>query len=518
MKYRETKTDTALRDWFSNDHTKALLRSIRLVTGELRGLTPLNLPINFPIVAVAGKNGAGKSTVLALACCAYHNRKDGYRLPKRKTPYYTFSDFFIQHPEELSPQGIEVRYDIAHDKWKKSETVPDGIGIGWQRRIKKKGGKWNDYGDRVKRNVAFLGIDRIVPHAERSQSRSYSKAFKDAVQKGWEDKVKEAVGSILGKTYDSFRYLEYSKYSLPIVKVGNTAYSGFNMGAGENALFEIFSILHDCGKGTLLVIDEIELGLHAEAQRRFVDKLKQTCLDLHAQVICTTHSKEIFERLPNDARYFIETVNGKTKILDSVSSEFAFSKLGGVAGQELHVLVEDDVAKALVTAALPAQQRSRITITEIGSANCLARQLAATYLRDDKYPILAVFDGDQRKKEGANIYHAKKMAENPEEDFNDWVKARIGYLPGDIWPEAWLMQVGKEVLDDLAILVGSDSDSVAEALNKGTKAGKHSELFTAGKELGLEREDFLRIMAGAVTRKFPDHFGDVVKRIEAALD
>lgn len=518
MKYRETKVDTKLRDWFSNDHTKALLRGIHLVNGELRGLTPLNLPINFPIVAVAGKNGAGKSTILALACCAYHNRKDGYRLPKRKITYYTFSDFFVQHPEELSPQGIEIRYDISHNKWKKSETFPEGIGIGWQRRTKKKGGKWNDYGDRVRRNVAFLGIDRIVPHAERSQSRSYSKAFKEAVQKGWEDKVKETVGSILGKTYDSFRYLEYSKYNLPIVKVGNTAYSGFNMGAGENALFEIFSVLYDCGEGALLVIDEIELGLHAEAQRKFVEKLKQACLELHAQVICTTHSKEIFERLPNDARYFVETVNGKTKILDSVSSEFAFSKLGGITGQELDVLVEDDVAKALVAAALPAQQRSRITITEIGSANCLARQLAATYLRDEKSPVLAVFDGDQKKNEGTNVDHARKMAENPDEDFDGWVKERIEYLPGDAWPEAWLMLVGKEILDDLADLVGADPDSVAEALNKGMQAGKHSELFTAGKDLGLERGDFLRIIAGAVTRKCPEHFGAVVNRISLALD
>lgn len=518
MKYCETKTDTALRDWFFNDHSKALLRGIYLVTGELRGLTPLKLPISFPIVAVAGKNGAGKSTILALACCAYHNWKDGYRLPKRKIPYYTFSDFFIQHPKELSPQGIEVRYGIAHDKWKKSERVPDGIGIGLQKRTKKKGGKWNDYGERVKRNVVFLGIDRIVPHAERSQSRSYSKAFKDANQKGWEDSVKDAVGAILGKNYDSFRYLEYSKYSLPIVQVGKTVYSGFNMGAGENALFEIFSILYDCGKGTLLVIDEIELGLHAEAQRRFIDKLKQTCLELHAQVICTTHSKEIFERLPNDARYFVETVNGKTKIIDSVSSEFAFSKLGGVAGQELLVFVEDDVAKALVAAALPAQQRTRITIAEIGSANCIARQLAATYLRDDRSPILAVFDGDQRTKEGANVSHAKNMAERPAGDFDNWVKARMNYLPGDSWPEAWLMQVGNEVLDDIATLVGADSDSVAEALDKGAKAGKHKELFTAGKELGLERDDFLRVIAGVVTRKFPERFAGVVKSIEAALD
>lgn len=518
MKYSETKTDKKLREWFCNDNTKALLRNINLVTGELRGLTRLDLPVNFPIVAVAGKNGAGKSTILALACCAYHNRRDGYRLPKRKTTYYTFSDFFVQHPEELSPQGIEIKYGIAYDKWKKSDTLPDGVGVGWQKRSKKRGGKWNDYADRVRRNVAFLGIDRIVPHAERSQSRSYSKAFKDAVQKGWEDEVKDIVGSILGKTYDSFRYLEYSKYNLPIVKVGETVYSGFNMGAGENALFEIFSVLYDCGKGALLVIDEIELGLHAEAQRRFVDKLKDACLKLNAQVICTTHSKEIFERLPSDARYFVETVNGRTRILDSVSSEFAFSKLGGVAGKELEVLVEDDVAKALVCAALSAQQRTRITVTEIGSANCLARQLAATYLRDGDHPVLAVFDGDQRKKEGDNVGHARKMAENPEEDFDDWTKARMAYLPGDVWPEAWLMRKGKEIANDLAALVGSDPDTVAEALDTGAKAGKHKEVYAAGKELGLERDDFLKTLAGAVTRKFPESFGEMVGAIGRALD
>ena len=68
--------------------------------------------------------------------------------------------------------------------------------------------------------------------------------------------------------------------------------------------------------------------------------------------------------------------------------------------------------------------------------------------------------------------------------------------------------------DLTATLAETESDSVAKALNKGTNAGKHSELFTAGKELGLEREDFLRIIAGAVTRNFPEHFRKVLKRIE----
>ena len=517
MKYRETKIDNKLRQWFLNDYTRALLRVIKLETGKLRGLTPLNLAINYPIIAVAGKNGAGKSTILALACCAYHNRKDGYRPRKRKLPYYTISDFFIQHSEELSPQGVDIRYAIAHDKWRKTEDIPTGIGLAWQKRAKKQGGKWNDYADRVKRNVAFLGIDRIVPHSERSQSRSYSRAFKEAKKKGWEDQVRLAVGSILGKTYDSFRYLEYSKYNLPIVKIGQTVYSGFNMGAGENALFEIFSTLYDCGEGALLVIDEVELGLHAEAQRRFVDRLKEACLEINAQVICTTHSKEIFDRLPDDARYFVETVNGYTRVIPSISSDFAFSKMGGVVGKELDVFVEDDVAKALLVAALPALIRTRVAITVIGSANCISRQLAATYLKAKTPPVLAVFDGDQRTKELANLSHARNMAEKVNDDFDNWAKERMAYLPGETWPEMWLMQKGHEIAEEIARAAGSDADSVVEALEQGMQAGKHHELYVAGKLLGLEREYFLQLVSAELARCSPEHFVELVRRVSVAL-
>ena len=110
------------------------------------------------------------------------------------------------------------------------------------------------------------------------------------------------------------------------------------------------------------------------------------------------------------------------------------------------------------------------------------------------------------------------MAESPGEDFNEWMKERIDYLPGDIWPEAWLMQAGKETLDDLVAWVKSDLDLVVEALNKGTKAGKHSELLTAGKELGLDPQDFLQTIAGVVTRKFSERFSEMIDRIGKALD
>lgn len=513
MKYRDSQKDKTLRQRFLNDNSHASLRQIYLNAGELRGINALDIRFSYPITAIAGKNGAGKSTILALACCAYHNQKHGFRLPKRKLSYYTFSDFFVQHTEEVPPQGIDIHYRIAHDKWRKTEGLPEGIGLGYQRRWKNKGGKWNDYAERVKRNVVFLGIERIVPHTERSQSRSYSRVFKDTQPMGWENKVKDAVGYVLGKSYDQFRYLRHSKYSLPIVKIGGIVYSGFNMGAGENALFEIFSTIYSCGEGALLVMDEVELGLHAEAQRKFIAKLKDVCLETHTQVICTTHSKEIFDCLPYDARYFVECVNGKTRITSSVSSDFAFSKMAATPGNELNILVEDEVAKTLLQSALPAHVRSRATITTIGSATALARQLAAIYVRREERPILAVFDGDQQTKENENKAHAEKMAENVGEDFSDWYNSHIAYLPGDTWPELWIVQKSINCLASISALTSSDPDVLANILEYGLQAGKHNEFHEISKNLGLDTKFCLQLFTTGVCQANSAEFEPLVRQV-----
>ena len=499
MKYRESHTDKKLRSWFNADMTCGLLRRITLRSGVLRGLNSLDIEFQYPITAIAGKNGSGKSTILALACCAYHGKSDGFKLSKRKNTYYTFSDFFVQHASEHPPQGLLILYSIAYDKWKPSSKLPDGVGVGIQLRKKKKEGKWNDYAGRVRRTVVFLGIERIVPHSERSQSRSYSKVFKDSTQKGWEQKVMTAVGTVIGKTYTAFRYVEHSKYSLPIVRCGGILYSGFNMGAGENALFEIFSTIYAAGSGALLVLDEVELGLHAEAQRKFMEQLKGACLEMRTQVICTTHSREIFECLPSDARFFVESINGKTRITQGVSSEWAFAKLSAIVGTEIDILVEDEVARAIVLASLPASTRSRASIVVLGSAALLARQLAAMHAREEKKAVLAIFDGDQRANEVVNRDHCKKMAEKPKGDFEQWWSARVCYLPGDTWPESWLLQMASGSMGELCRRVGLGEDDLAAAIEYGKQAGKHDEFYELSKHVALDEQQCLNHFACAVT-------------------
>lgn len=516
MKYRESQKDKKLRAWFAGDIAHSLLRRIKLQKGELRGLNSLDMAFEYPITAIAGRNGAGKSTILALACCAFHANLASFKLPRRKTAYYTFSDFFIQHSSEVPPQGLEILYWIAHDKWKPTPVLPTGSGVGMQRRKKQKGGKWNDYAARVRRVVIFLGIERIVPHSERGPSRSYSRVFKDSVPKGWEKKVTEAVGYILGKKYDEFRFTEHSKYTLPVVRCGSTVYSGLNMGAGENALFEIFSTICAAGPGALLVMDEIELGLHAEAQRRLVEKLKDVCLESRIQVICTTHSKEVFDCLPPDARFFVESVASKTRVTQGVSSEFAFSKLSAAPSDEVQVFVEDNVARAILLAAVPAAVRTRISVKVIGSAASISRQLAASYVRGEE-SVRAVFDGDQVALMNENFNHAKAMTEKSKPEFEQWFEGRVICLPGATWPEAWLLQKSIELVDDLAVSMGCDQDHLREYIEYGLQAGKHNEFHEISRYVGLEAWQCLECCAAAVALKLPAELQPIREFIEQAL-
>lgn len=517
-KYRESKDDKKLRKWFTNDMTRGLLRSIELRKGGLRGLAPFAMQLNYPITAIAGRNGSGKSTILAIACCAYHNHKNGFKIKQGRNSYYTFSDFFIQHTEEVPPQGIEIYYQFAHNNWRKNDNLPEGVGLGFQKRWKRKGGKWNDYANRVRSNVVFLGIDRIVPHSERSQSKSYSKAFKDSDPKGWEDDVAQAVGYILGKNYTGLRYLEHSKYNLPIVECGDVKYSGLNMGAGENALFEIFRIIYSCGDGALLVIDEIELGLHIDAQRKLINKLKKACVERKIQVICTTHSKEIFESLPPDARKYVECVNDITVVTEGIGSDFAMSKMGANEVKELEVMLEDGVAADIIALALPTNLRQRIRVVSVGSALALSRQLAAAYARNESRAILAVFDGDQRKLESENLDHAKSMAELTDANFEQWFTDKVAYLPGETWPESWLIQANQEFVDTLAVLVDAEPNWLSDILEYGLQAGKHNEFHELAQQLGLVKHQCIQALMTNIRSNDPNIFDELTEIVKNLLE
>ena len=508
MPYKNSQIDKDNLKWFPKDDTKATLLTIKLDDGHIRGLYDFELKFKYPISVIAGKNGSGKSTILALAACAFHNSKDGFKFPGRKNTYYTFSNFFIQSKEEIPPEGISIKYKILNNKWR---NIPEG-GAAWQTRKKKIRGKWNKYSSRVKRNVVFFGIDRVVPHSEKSVSKSYSRYFKKSEKMGWEKEVKNLVGKIINKNYDDFWYIKHTKYRLPMVKIGTNIYSGFNMGAGENALFEIFSTIFSCPPGVLLVIDEIELGLHEEAQTRFIEELKKLCKKRKMQIICTTHSYNILKNVPPEARFFLESFENKTIITPDISPSFAAGKMSGENSNELDIFIEDSIAKYLLELGISNDTRVRTNAIPIGSSSAIARQLAARYKNIKEGECIAIFDGDKSSEIDNIIEIFLKALETiaDKDEAKSWIRDRIHLLPGDTWPENWILsEIKNNEKLELIKTFSVDEHKLIEFIDEAIRSGKHSEFYTLSKKMSLDADHISRIFCSHVIKFNDDIFNNI---------
>jgi predicted ATPase len=491
MAYKYSKLDEDNLKWFPTDNSCATLLKIR-IWGQIRGLRDVTIDFRYPITAIAGRNGSCKTTVLALAACAFHNAANGFKLSGRKQPYYTFSDFFVQTKEEATLGEITIGCEILHDKWKGRKP-----GSAFQTRVKKLNGRWNNYDSRVRRTVVFLGVERIVPHSERSVSKSYRGKFQSGTTHGWEDNVREVVGRILGTDYTVFSYKQHSRYRIPVVaKKDQKIYSGFNMGAGEHSLFELFAIINECPNGSLILIDEIELGLHEKAQENLIKELKEVCKKRKFQIVCTTHSSRVLECLPPESRIFLERTGIKTDIIPEISPAYATGKLSGRPNVELDILVEDEAAKLILETVLDKELRSRTKILPIGSAAAVMRHLAGRYKesvqKKDKIAEVCVFlDGDKSSKKTEQINQFKKSLENPTEqkESKDWVEKRLLFIPGDEWPEVWIVNPidRKPFYERFERELQLSMEEVDDLLDSASRAGKHNEFYEAANMLTLDK-------------------------------
>lgn len=526
MAYKTSALDKSNFSWFQNDSSRASLTGISLVKGGIRGLTQFDVSFKYPITAFSGGNGSGKSTMLALIACGFHNHRNGFIPPLRNKSYYTFNDFFVQSKEENSLGGVQINYFINHNRWKGRDP-----GVGQQVRKKSRGGKWNDYASRVNRNVIYFGIQRVVPHYERSTHKSYRSKFKPGNMNS-EDRLRiaEIAGKIIGKAYTDFNSYVHTKYTLPVASCNGISYSGFNMGAGEGSVFEILSELFVSGPGTLLVIDEIELGLHEQAQVRLVQELKKLCKELKCQIICSTHSHGVLRSLPPEARFHIENIGGNTFITSGASPEFACGKMGRPDAHEIDVFVEDSVAVDILKAALPATLRKRVQIKSIGSHSAVMRQMASRKLEKIDNCI-CILDGDQRKyvSDSIKIFcsSCECSTQLEREKISSWVSSRIFYLPGSDWPEKWIIETAQSIaveeddikVDELVNIWGLSSRlELMACLEEAAAAEKHGEFRDLASTIGLDEGRTRTDLISFVVKNRGKYFQKISQGIELELN
>ena len=487
MAYYESQIDRDNTKWFLNDMSIGTLKSIS-VDGCIRGIKDTSIYMTYPISVLAGKNGSGKSTLLALSACAYHNTESGYKQQGRNKSYYTFGDFFTFSADEEGIKKVSIKYEFAASEGKKEDA-----------RRKKPSGKWNDFNTRRHRNVVFLGINRVVPPSESSVHRNYNRKF---LNTGISDSDKkmliDAMSRIFGHGYSNLSILQHAQYRLYKVERNHFRYSGFNMGAGENAVLNLLLEMLYAGSGAFIIIDEIELGLHVDAQRKLIDTLKEMCVKLHCQIICSTHSDEVLDRLPLSGRFFIEPNNDSTNIIPGISSEYAFGKMACCGSDEVDIFVEDSIGEAVIRGFLSGDLRERVNIYPIGSDQAIIRQMAARY-RESKLNFIAFFDGDKRAQKNMHIRQIKNALEDRVNDnFDNEMRDRMYYLPGKAWPEKCLVEfvIQKGEFIYFANRWETNESILLTYFEQGLAAGKHNEFFEISSKVHLPKDSIVTDIVG----------------------
>lgn len=101
-------------------------------------------------------------------------------------------------------------------------------------------------------------------------------------------------------------------------------------------------------KPLLFLIDEAELALHPAAINRLVTLFSQLINKVNMVVIFSTHSTEIINRISPQNIYMIDNTNGIVNSLNPCYPNYAIRNLYVPNGYDFIILVEDELAKAVV--------------------------------------------------------------------------------------------------------------------------------------------------------------------------
>jgi predicted ATPase len=425
----------------------------------LRGWTGQRFELRFPVMAVVGENGVGKSTVLQSAAAVY-------RAPEGDDRFA--SDFFPDTPwDQVS--DAKIHYSVREGTTVHQDT------------IRKPTNRWRGNPERRLRNVEYIDLGRVQPVAGRVGYKALANpAYREAEANSFEETQLARLNAIMGRTYDLAKMATTDaddKREVPVVEQHGAAYSGYHQGAGETTIAELLQT--DLPKYSLVLIDEIESSLHPRAQRRLVRDLAARARELELQVVITTHSPYVLEELPHEARAcIVETAPEVREIVYGVSPEFAMTKMDDERHFECDLYVEDSAAATLLTEILVATDADlvpRCQIIPFGAAS-VGKSLGQMVIQNRfPRPSCVFLDGDEGEVSGCHN------------------------LPGDDAPERVVFEsLRADNWPGVAERTGRNFADLADACNKAMALPDHHQwLSYAASGLFLSGETLWQAMCAA---------------------
>jgi predicted ATPase len=458
----------------------------RVALSRVRGFRDQEVRFDFPVTALIGPNGGGKTTVLGAAGCAYKEIQ-----PRQ---FFAKSGKF-----DDSMQDWTIEYELVDKSQRPREVI--------RRTASFKRQRWNR--DAPSRETLTFGVARTVPASERVELRKCaSNQFTVPADRivALASEVADAAQKILGKDISKFETIQVDTKGRVSLLTGRTnageGYSEFHFGAGESSIIRMLIEIEAADENSLILIEEIENGLHPVATVRMVEYLIDVAHRKKAQVIFTTHSNDALAPLPTDAVWVClngEVVQGKLDVR-------ALRAITGQIDARLAIFAEDDFARNWIEVALRRYgKRVALDAIEIHAmqGDGTAVKINEHHNADPTvaFPSVCFLDGDSRQETGDRVFR----------------------LPGEV-PETYIFYKVVECIETavarlaagLHVPLSRQAEVIEVARDVGLTCRDPHLLFAQiGERLGLLSEIIVR---GAFLGVWADDYPEEVEALFAPLD
>ena len=413
-------------------HLPHFLSEIRL--DGIRGFKNLRVVFDYPVSVIAGGNTTGKSTVLFAAACAY-------KVPGAGVRDYVPSTLFPDYRPKLGGRE-DVRQEVTIEF--NYLTLDGPLSMRWRR-----GKGWNrsflgrKNASQPERQLYLRTLSNLSNPSEVRSVLNMSRLKSQPEETPLTAAQIEFAHQMLPFRYSEVVDLSDGKKNLLFAaQEGGAAYSELHMAAGERAILRLSQEITQL-KGALVLIDEVEAGLHPWVQQLLILHLQQLALRNDLQIIVTSHSPVVLDSVPLNGRIFLDRDESSGEVVVRPAyRDLIQNALYGRSNEMLKLLCEDEIAEGVLEGVfdfLLPQERIKWETVQIGrdtGANEFpmhARSLAKFGQLQDTVFIL---DGDQR---GGEIEDKIREAVGRSSSIS------ILFLPGNETPESWVWDKLKEI-------------------------------------------------------------------------
>lgn len=341
------------------------------------------IKFDYPVTALIGPNGGGKTTILGACALLYDSFAPRQFFTRNK-----------QLDEEM--RNWSISYEAIDRTKNKTDVIKRTASFSKE--------KW--YRDALKRETLFFGVSRTLPAVERSDLSKFANknaVFSESEIKVLGEEAAEHITKVLGKDVSKYTIIKPDNHGNITLLSGKTMegknYSEFHFGAGESSIIKMILGIEKATSQSLVLIEEIENGLHPLATERLVEYLLDVADRKSIQVIFTTHSEYAIAPLPSNAIW--AALNGS-----AIQGKLDIHSLRSITGEinsELVIYVEDEFAKKWVEAILRTDNSIALDAIEI-----YAMGGDGTAVKANKYhnmdpsslvTSICIIDGDSKQTE-----------------------------------------------------------------------------------------------------------------------